>query len=285
MTPRRVERRTFEILIPLTDDASGVMHPQALFDDWQAETAQRFGGLTWLGVVEGAWFDPGRAVIVRDKSHGFLLGVEEDREPELLTHASRAAARFGQKCIFLERRGTAFFVYPERVAYTLSSAAELPIVSDHQIVYAPRLQAGIPPNDAAHLDLVRGRIAAGDDYLAVLDLAVGRASPLLRGASHATDTVQTLPAYLEARRIVTEYGRQLGLVGADPSVGPPGVREPTAEYGAPAPACVSQYRAATLLGWPLADVRLAMEDGRLRARTIDGARVIEERSVREALAR
>ena len=48
----------FDLLIPRTDDRTGVVHPPALFDDWTIETAERFGGLTRLGAdILGFWFD------------------------------------------------------------------------------------------------------------------------------------------------------------------------------------------------------------------------------------
>jgi hypothetical protein len=34
----------FDVLIPRTDDRTGLVHPSALFDDWTLETAERFGG-------------------------------------------------------------------------------------------------------------------------------------------------------------------------------------------------------------------------------------------------
>ena len=36
----------FDLLIPRTDDRTGVVHPPSLFDEGTLETAERFGGLT-----------------------------------------------------------------------------------------------------------------------------------------------------------------------------------------------------------------------------------------------
>jgi hypothetical protein len=33
----------FDLLIPRTDDRTGIVHPPALFDEWTIETADRLG--------------------------------------------------------------------------------------------------------------------------------------------------------------------------------------------------------------------------------------------------
>ncbi len=48
----------FEILIPRTDNRTGVVHPSELFDEWVIGTAERFGGITVLGInLLGLWYD------------------------------------------------------------------------------------------------------------------------------------------------------------------------------------------------------------------------------------
>ena len=289
---RVISRLTYELFIPLTDDASGVIHPQSAFDAWQIATARRFGGLTWLGLVQGSWFDPERAEIVRDHSHGYLVGVEVGREKELVAHAAEAATTFGQKCIFLERRGTAMLVYPRlskspraatgSVFYPPSDAVGRLNVGETVMRYGPTPVTR--DVDEEHLTLLDELVSRGVDYLEVLDFALGPGSPLLRGRSFADTLVQSSPSYVRARDRVTEYGRSLGLVGSEPSTATPMVvREELAPYGAPPSRCVSQYRAATLLGWPLDRVRSALVSGELAGRVIDGARVVDESALQSLL--
>jgi len=48
----------FDLLIPRTDDRTGLVHPSSLFDEWTIETAERFGGISLLAAdILGFWFD------------------------------------------------------------------------------------------------------------------------------------------------------------------------------------------------------------------------------------
>jgi len=46
-----VEIVVFNILIPCTENATGLGHPPAKFDAWVLETADRFGGVTVVGLA------------------------------------------------------------------------------------------------------------------------------------------------------------------------------------------------------------------------------------------
>ena len=46
----------FNILIPLTENRTGIVHPPEKFDDWVTKAAETFGGITTIGVaLEGHW--------------------------------------------------------------------------------------------------------------------------------------------------------------------------------------------------------------------------------------
>jgi hypothetical protein len=190
-------------------------------------------------------------------------------------------------------RGTAMLVYPRlskspraatgSVLYPTSDAAGGPNVGETVMRYGPT--AVTRDVDEEHLTLLDELVSRGVDYLEVLDFALGPGSPLLRGRSFADAVVQSSPGYVRARDRVTEYGRSLGLVGSEPSTSTPMVvREELAPYGAPPSRCVSQYRAATLLGWPLDRVRSALASGELAGRVIDGACVVDESALQSLLA-
>jgi hypothetical protein len=58
----------FDILIPRTDDRTGLVHSPAMFDEWTLETAERFGAHHVYGRdLLGLWFDKGD--LVEDHSH------------------------------------------------------------------------------------------------------------------------------------------------------------------------------------------------------------------------
>lgn len=102
----------FELLIPRTDDRTGLVHPPALFDTWVIETAERFGGITQLGAdLLGFWFDS--ADLVKDHSHWYRVAVKEGDVQSLRAHAQETARRFGQRCLYFQRSGEAEFVWSE----------------------------------------------------------------------------------------------------------------------------------------------------------------------------
>ena len=105
----------FNILIPCTENATGLVHPPSKFDDWVIETADRFGGITVVGLaLQGLWFDrdlPREANPIEDHSNWYKVGVEPIRVVELRSHVREASTVFGQKCLYFERAGEAEFVW------------------------------------------------------------------------------------------------------------------------------------------------------------------------------
>jgi hypothetical protein len=105
----------FSILIPLTDNATGIVHPPRKFTDWVLETARLFGGITVMGLaLEGLWFDPTLpegSDAIEDHSNWYKVGVTPDRVAELQDHVRRTAVEFGQKCLYFERSGEADFIW------------------------------------------------------------------------------------------------------------------------------------------------------------------------------
>jgi hypothetical protein len=106
---------TFEILIPLTDNFTGVLHPPGKFRVWARIAVEKFGGLTTLGLaLEGQWYDsdlPAAANPVKDHSNWYKTGVPPARVEELRAYVEETARQFGQKCIYVERSGEAEFVW------------------------------------------------------------------------------------------------------------------------------------------------------------------------------
>ena len=105
----------FNILIPLTDNRTGIVHPPDKFDEWVITAVEKFGGLTTIGLaLEGLWYDPELppdANPVQDHSNWYKIGVQPGRVEELRGYAEQTAKEFGQKCIYLERAGEADFVW------------------------------------------------------------------------------------------------------------------------------------------------------------------------------
>jgi hypothetical protein len=105
----------FNILIPLTDDRTRIVHPTTKFHAWVQRAVEKFGGLTTVGVgLEGFWHDPYRppaAKPVADRSNWYKIGVPPARIEALRAYIEQTAADFGQKCIYLERAGEAEFVW------------------------------------------------------------------------------------------------------------------------------------------------------------------------------
>jgi hypothetical protein len=105
----------FNILVPVTDNSTGIVHPPAKFTAWLTDTVERFGGATVMGVaLRGLWFDaalPRAANPIEDHSNWYKIGVEPARVGELREHVQATARSFGQKCIYFERAGEADFVW------------------------------------------------------------------------------------------------------------------------------------------------------------------------------
>lgn len=108
----------FDILIPLTENATGLVHPPQMFDDWLLDTVERFGGASVMGLaIDGLWFDPAlprSANPVEDHSNWYKVAVGPERVDELRDHVRRTAVAFGQKCLYFERAGEAEFVWDPR---------------------------------------------------------------------------------------------------------------------------------------------------------------------------
>ncbi len=104
----------FEVLIPCTDNSTGLVHPPELFDNWVIATVDRFGGITVLGNgLLGLWYDEELKPEdnpVEDHNNWYKIGVEPRRVDELRTYIQQTANTFGQKCLYFERAGEAEFL-------------------------------------------------------------------------------------------------------------------------------------------------------------------------------
>jgi hypothetical protein len=105
----------FNIVIPRTDDRTGIVHAPRKLRDWLLATATRFGGVSVIGLnLRGLWFDPrasGAADPVEDHNNWYKVGVEPGRVDELREHVRETVTAFGQKCLYFERAGEAEFVW------------------------------------------------------------------------------------------------------------------------------------------------------------------------------
>lgn len=101
----------FTVLIPLTDDATKLAHPQERFNEWMLATADEFGGITQLAAnLKGLWFDASQ--LVQDHSHWYKVAVPADKQDALILHVQKTAKTFGQRCLYFERAGEAEFIFP-----------------------------------------------------------------------------------------------------------------------------------------------------------------------------
>ncbi len=101
----------FEILIPRTDGRTGEVHPPKRFEEWVLKTAERFGGITVLGInIFGLWFK--QKTPIEDHSNWYKIGVTPSDVDALREHAQRTAKEFGQECLYFERCGEADLVRP-----------------------------------------------------------------------------------------------------------------------------------------------------------------------------
>lgn len=105
----------FNILIPCTENATGIVHSPSKFDVWVLETAERFGGVTVTAVaLRGLWFDPDlprEGNPIEDHNNCYKVGVALERVDELREYVRETARTFGQKCLYFERAGDAEFVW------------------------------------------------------------------------------------------------------------------------------------------------------------------------------
>lgn len=105
----------FNIVIPRTDDRTGIVHAPKKFRDWVLATARKFGGISVIGInLRGLWFDPaasGVADPVEDHNDWYKVGVAPSRVDELRDYVRESAKLFGQKCLYFERAGEAEFVW------------------------------------------------------------------------------------------------------------------------------------------------------------------------------
>jgi hypothetical protein len=105
----------FNILIPCTENATGIVHAPEKFDQWLLKTVDRFGGATVIGIgLRGLWFDedlPRDANPIEDHSNWYKIGVEPRRVDELREYVRETGRHFGQKCLYFERAGEAEFIW------------------------------------------------------------------------------------------------------------------------------------------------------------------------------
>ena len=99
----------FNILIPCTENSTGIVHAPEKFDAWLIETVDRFGGATVMGIgLRGLWFDsdlPQEANAIEDHNNWYKVGVEVHRVDELREYVRATGRAFGQKYLYFERAG------------------------------------------------------------------------------------------------------------------------------------------------------------------------------------
>jgi hypothetical protein len=96
-TTTRPDLVVFNIVIPRTDDRTGIVHAPRRFRDWLLETAARFGGVSVVGInLRGLWFDPaasGGTAPVEDHSNWYKVGVAPSRLVNARVHGEQRAVR------------------------------------------------------------------------------------------------------------------------------------------------------------------------------------------------
>lgn len=110
------DRVIFNIVIPWTDEFTGIVHPLAKLREWFFRTADlpicKGGSEIGVGLF-GVWYDkdrPPEENPVEDYSNWYKFGVLPDKVEDLREHVERATQEFGQKSIYLERAGEADFI-------------------------------------------------------------------------------------------------------------------------------------------------------------------------------
>lgn len=101
----------FSVAIPLTENATGLVHPPAKLREWFHRTAEIGGGGTEMGIaLLGLWYEQAGKPPIHDYSNWYKFGVPPDKTRELREHVRKAAKEFGQICIYFERSGEADFL-------------------------------------------------------------------------------------------------------------------------------------------------------------------------------
>ena len=278
---------TYMFFIPLEEDGTGVIHSPARFDKWETETMQIFGGLSRLpGNTIGWWYDSANESFTKDLSRTYELAIASEREDALVNHLRTTSALFKQKCIFIERRGSAGLVFANESAFSPSGLTSS--VSEPRSVYNAKGKnasspEAMPSEIVGFLKNLRTMIEQGEPYFEVLNFALGVGSPLLHGETIASVTTQKGAAYRHARSLVTDYGIKNGflLEPSDEEEEKHELRacESSATYEVSRKQYVSQLRAARILGWSLADVQIAIKKGKLVSRKIGNVLVVERESL------
>ena len=271
---------TYEFFIPIEEDGTGLVHSPELWDRWEAGTQHLFKGLSRLpGLVLGWWWDSDRNDRVVDYSRAYVLALPPRQEAVFLTHMQATCSTFCQKCLYVERRGEAALVGRDPNI----SIGNRVTIEDPDVDISIAVRGCLDVSDTAGqavLTELKHRIINNAPYLDVLEFALGLKSPLLRGAAIATASIQYHPLYQQARELITRYGEHLGLLQrALSSDSSSIVAEPMSSYGRPPFACVSQLRAARLLGWNNDQIHNAIASGMLHTQYINGAIVIERSSI------
>ncbi|MCC6740681.1 MAG: hypothetical protein IT452_16680 [Planctomycetia bacterium] len=110
------DRIVFNVVIPRTDEFTGLLHPLSKLRAWFARTAalEFCRGGSEVGVnLHGLWFDDqalSAVEPVQDVCNWYKFAVPTDRVDALRKHVEAATQEFGQKCIYLERAGEADFI-------------------------------------------------------------------------------------------------------------------------------------------------------------------------------
>lgn len=105
----------FNIIIPCTENSTGIVHSPEKFDTWVVNTAEKFGGVSEIGKgLLGLWYD--ETLIpeenpLRDYNNWYKIGVKPERITELKEYVKETSALFGQKCLYFERAGEADFIW------------------------------------------------------------------------------------------------------------------------------------------------------------------------------
>lgn len=110
------DRIVFNVVIPQTDEFSGLVHPSEKLSEWFFRTARldfcRGGSEVGLSIL-GLWYPedhPSGGSPVRDYCNWYKFAVPPDKVGDLRKHVEEATREFGQKCIYFERAGEVDFI-------------------------------------------------------------------------------------------------------------------------------------------------------------------------------
>lgn len=108
------DRIVFNIVIPWTDEFTGMVHPPEKLREWFLRTAEFCRGGSEVGMGRyGVWYDPDRSPVenpIQDYSNWYKFAVPPSKVDELRKHVEYATQEFGQKSLYFERAGEADFV-------------------------------------------------------------------------------------------------------------------------------------------------------------------------------